>query len=67
MKNFKVGDRVRFIHPHPIFESLFGLVGIIVSYNKHGWASHEDKHSVTVEFDNGKSVVGEVAMFEREG
>lgn len=66
MKNFKVGDRVRFIHTHEVFASLFGLTGVIVSYNKHGYGDQEEKHSVSVEFDNGKAVIGEVVMFERE-
>ena len=65
LKNLKVGDRVKFVHPHEVFASLFGLEGTIVGYNKHGWGDREEKHTVSVEWDNGRGMVGEVAMLEK--
>lgn len=66
MKNIKVGDKVKFTHTHEVFAKLFGKVGTVISYNMHGWASDESKHSVCVQWDdNSTPMVGDVALIDK--
>jgi hypothetical protein len=67
VKNLKIGDRVRFTFNHPVFANVLGKTGVIENINKHGWGNDESKWTVTIVWDDGKGMIGEVGLIDKIG